>query len=134
MEEVVYADKVIVMDQGKVVMQGTPKEIFSRVEELKSYRLDVPQVTMLAHELKTKGIRVLSVNPSWVKTEFFEHAEKSSNDAITYFNVMYEAKDVIQTAIHDLYHTKKDVSVHGFKMKAQAFLVKILPQKIVMNI
>lgn len=56
MEEVVHADKVIVMDQGKVVMQGTPKEIFSRVEELKSYRLDVPQVTMLAHELKKKGI------------------------------------------------------------------------------
>ena len=56
MEEVVHADKVIVMDQGKVVMQGTPKEIFSRVDELKSYRLDVPQVTLLAHELKKKGI------------------------------------------------------------------------------
>ena len=56
MEEVVHADKVIVMDQGKVVMQGTPKELFSRVEELKSYRLDVPQVTLLAHELKKKGI------------------------------------------------------------------------------
>ena len=56
MEEVVHADKVIVMDQGKVVVQGTPKEIFSRVEELQSYRLDVPQVTLLAHELKKKGI------------------------------------------------------------------------------
>ncbi len=56
MEEVVYADKVIVMDEGKIVMQGTPKEIFSRVEELKSYRLDVPQVTLLAYELKKKGI------------------------------------------------------------------------------
>lgn len=56
MEEVVHADKVIVMDEGKIVMQGTPKEIFSRVEELKSYRLDVPQVTLLAHELKKKGI------------------------------------------------------------------------------
>ncbi len=56
MEEVVHADKVIVMDEGKVVMQGTPKEIFSRVEELQSYRLDVPQVTLLAHELKKKGI------------------------------------------------------------------------------
>ena len=55
-EEVVHADKVIVMDQGKVVMQGTPKEIFSRVEEVQSYRLDVPQVTLLAHELKKKGI------------------------------------------------------------------------------
>lgn len=56
MEEVVHADKVIVMDEGKIVMQGTPKEIFSRVEELKSYRLDVPQVTLLAHELKKKGL------------------------------------------------------------------------------
>lgn len=56
MEEVVYADKVIVMDEGKVVMQGTPKEIFSRVEELKSYRLDVPQATLLAYELKKRGI------------------------------------------------------------------------------
>ena len=56
MEEVVHADKVIVMDEGKVVMQGTPKEIFSRVEELKALRLDVPQVTLLAHELKKSGL------------------------------------------------------------------------------
>ena len=56
MEEVVHADKVIVMDEGKVVMQGTPKEIFSHVEELQALRLDVPQVTLLAHELKKKGI------------------------------------------------------------------------------
>ena len=48
MEEVVDADRVIVMDQGNVVMEGTPREIFSRVEELKKYRLDVPQVTLLA--------------------------------------------------------------------------------------
>ena len=52
MEEVIDADRVIVMDGGKVVMDGTPKEIFSRVDELKSYRLDVPQVTELAYELK----------------------------------------------------------------------------------
>ncbi len=56
MEEVVYADKVFVMDQGKVVMEGTPKEIFSQVEVLKSYSLDVPQVTMLAYELKKRGL------------------------------------------------------------------------------
>ena len=56
MEEVVHADKVIVMDEGKVVMRGTPKEIFSHVEELKALRLDVPQVTLLAHELKKKGL------------------------------------------------------------------------------
>ena len=56
MEEVVYADKVVVMDEGKIVMSGTPREIFSRVDELKQYRLDVPQVTLLAHELKKEGI------------------------------------------------------------------------------
>ncbi len=56
MEEVIYADKVIVMDDGKVVMQGTPGEIFSQVDMLKKYRLDVPQVTLLAHELKKAGL------------------------------------------------------------------------------
>ena len=58
MEEVVNADKVFVMDQGKVVMQGTPREVFSRVEELKSYRLDVPQVTLMAYELKQAGVKI----------------------------------------------------------------------------
>ncbi|MDO5349025.1 MAG: energy-coupling factor transporter ATPase [Lachnospiraceae bacterium] len=56
MEEVVSADRVIVMDDGKIVMDGTPKEIFSQVDRLKSYRLDVPQVTELAYELKKVGV------------------------------------------------------------------------------
>ena len=58
MEEVVRADKVYVMDSGEVVMQGTPKEIFSQVETLKKYGLDVPQVTLLAYELKKSGVDV----------------------------------------------------------------------------
>ncbi len=56
MEEVVDADRVIVMDGGKIVMDGTPQEIFSQVEQLKAYRLDVPQVTELAYELKKAGM------------------------------------------------------------------------------
>ena len=56
MEEVTSADQVIVMDQGKILMQGTPKEVFSHVEELKSYRLDVPQATLVAYELQKKGV------------------------------------------------------------------------------
>ena len=48
MEEIIHADKVFVMDQGKIAMQGTPREIFSHVEKLKELRLDVPQVTLLA--------------------------------------------------------------------------------------
>lgn len=58
MEEVVFADHVFVMDQGRVVMQGTPREVFSRVEELKALRLDVPQVTLLAYELKQAGVEI----------------------------------------------------------------------------
>ena len=56
MEEVIYADRVIVMDKGKVVMQGTPREVFSNINKLKELRLDVPQVTILAHELKKRGL------------------------------------------------------------------------------
>jgi energy-coupling factor transport system ATP-binding protein len=56
MEEVIHADRVYVMDGGSVVMQGTPKEIFSQVDTLKQYRLDVPQVTLLAHELQKSGV------------------------------------------------------------------------------
>ena len=58
MEEIIHADKVFVMDQGKIAMEGTPKEIFSRVEELKELRLDVPQVTLLAYELQKSGLQI----------------------------------------------------------------------------
>ena len=58
MEEIVHANKVFVMDNGKVAMQGTPREIFSQVEKLKSLRLDVPQVTLLAHELRKSGLEL----------------------------------------------------------------------------
>ena len=58
MEEAAEADKVYVMDHGKVVMQGNPREIFSQVDTLKSYGLDVPQVTLLAHELRKAGLEI----------------------------------------------------------------------------
>ena len=56
MEEIIHADKVFVMDSGKIAMEGTPREIFSQVERLQELRLDVPQVTLLAHELQKRGI------------------------------------------------------------------------------
>ena len=58
MEEVIDADRVVVMDAGHVVMDGTPREVFSRVKELKRYSLDVPQVTELADELKAAGMEI----------------------------------------------------------------------------
>lgn len=56
MEEVIGADRLVVMDDGKVIMDGTPREVFARVEELKRLRLDVPQATELAYELKQRGV------------------------------------------------------------------------------
>ncbi len=56
MEEVIYADHVYVMDSGHVVMQGPPRDIFSQVDALKSYHLDVPQATLLAEELRKSGV------------------------------------------------------------------------------
>ena len=58
MEEVIDADHVFVMDGGKLVMEGTPRQVFSQVDKLKSLRLDVPQVTELAYELKKAGLPV----------------------------------------------------------------------------
>jgi len=56
MEEIIHADRVFVMDSGKIAMEGTPREIFSQVERLKELRLDVPQVTLLAYELQQRGL------------------------------------------------------------------------------
>ncbi len=58
MEEIIHADKVFVMDKGKIAMEGTPKQIFSQVEQLQSLRLDVPQITLLAHELRKHGLEM----------------------------------------------------------------------------
>ena len=58
MEEVIYANKVYVMDRGKIVMEGSPREVFSHVEEMEQLHLGVPPVTKLAHELKKAGVRL----------------------------------------------------------------------------
>ena len=58
MEEIIHADKVFVMENGGIAMEGTPREIFSQVEKLKALRLDVPQVTLLAYELQKRGIAI----------------------------------------------------------------------------
>ncbi|MDE7425050.1 MAG: energy-coupling factor transporter ATPase [Lachnospiraceae bacterium] len=74
MDEVVYADKIFVMDHGSIVMEGIPREIFAQVDELKKYHLNVPQVTELAYELRKEGIPM----PKAVLTveEFMEAFEK----------------------------------------------------------
>ena len=84
-------------------------------------------------ELKAKGIRMMAMNPGWVKTEFFDHAFQTNGNEVQYFDRLYEAKDVVATGLKDLYKTKKDVSVHGFPIKFQVLLVKLMPHGFVMN-
>ena len=84
-------------------------------------------------ELKPRGIRMMSMNPGWVKTEFFSHAFQTNQSDVQYFDRLYEAKDVVATGLHDLYKTKKDMSIHGFPVKFQVLLVKLLPHRLVMN-
>ena len=84
-------------------------------------------------ELKSRGIRCMSMNPGWVKTEFFTHAFQTNDSEIQYFDRLYEAKDCVATGLKDLYKTKKDYSIHGFPVRFQVFLVKHLPHSLVMN-
>ena len=84
-------------------------------------------------ELKAQGIRCMAMNPGWVKTEFFNHAFQTNQSEVQYFNWLYEAKDVVATGLKDLYKTKKDYSVHGFPIRMQVRLVKLLPHSMVMT-
>ena len=85
-------------------------------------------------ELKGTGIRMMAMNPGWVKTEFFDHAMQTNSGEVQYFNILYEAKDVVATGLRDLYKTKKDYSVHGLPVKNQVRAVKLVPHSIVMTI
>ena len=85
-------------------------------------------------ELKSKGIRVMAMNPGWVKTEFFSHAFQTNEGEVQYFDRLYEADEVVATGLKDLYKSKKDYSIHGFPVKFQVFLVKLVPHRFVMDI
>jgi len=85
-------------------------------------------------ELKSKGIRMMTMNPGWVKTEFFSHAFRTNDGEVQYFDRLYEAADVVATGLKDLYNSKKDSSIHGFPVKFQVFLVKLVPHRFVMDI
>ena len=84
-------------------------------------------------ELKPKGIRMMAMNPGWVKTEFFNHAFQTNGGEVQYFDRLYEAKDVVATGLKDLYKTRKDYSVHGLPVRMQVRLVKLLPHSLVMR-
>lgn len=126
------------MNKGAHIMQLDSLSSFQPVPYLNVYAATKAFVLSYSRalnvELKPRGIKVLAVCPGWVSTEFFDHATVTNEKAVTYYNVVYSAKDVIRTAIKDMYKGKKDVSVHGLQIKGQRLLVKLLPHKLVMHI
>ena len=86
-------------------------------------------------ELRPRGIRMMAMNPGWVKTEFFDHAFQTNADSeVQYFNRLYEARDVVATGLKALYRSRRDYYVHGLPVKAQVLGVKLLPHRFVMDI
>ena len=84
-------------------------------------------------ELRHKGIRMMAMNPGWVKTEFFNHACQTNEGEVQYYDRLYDADFCVAYALKDLYKTTKDYSVPGFMTRMQVRLVKLLPHSMVMT-
>ena len=126
------------MTAGSHILQLDSLSAFQPVPYITTYGATKSFVLSYARanirELKKDGIRVMAMNPGWVKTEFFNHAFQTNQSEVQYFNRLYEAKDVVRTGLHDLYKTKKDYSVHGLPVKIQVLSVKLVPPRFVMYI
>jgi len=125
------------MEKGSHILQLDSLSAFQPVPYITTYGATKAFVLSYSRamnrELKPRGIRMMAMNPGWVKTEFFNHAVQTNDGKVQYFNRLYEAKDVVATGLKDLYKTKKDVSIHGFPVRMQVRAVKLLPHSMVMN-
>ena len=127
------------MEKGSHILQLDSRSAFQPVPYITTYGATKAFVLSYSRamnrELKPKGIRMMAMNPGWVKTEFFNHAQQTNDGCeVQYFNRLYEAKDCVATGLKDLYRTRKDYSVHGLPIKLQVLGVKILPHWLVMTI
>ena len=126
------------MGRGSHILQLDSLSAFQPVPYITTYGATKAFVLSYSRamnrELKAQGIRCMAMNPGWVKTEFFRHAFTTNGSKVQYFDRLYEAKDVVKTGLRDLYRSKKDYSVHGFPVRTQVRLVKLLPHSLVMNV
>ena len=126
------------MEAGSHILQLDSLSAFQPVPYITTYGATKAFVLSYSRamnrELRSAGIRMMTMNPGWVKTEFFRHAFQTNDGEVQYFDRLYEAKDVVATGLKDLYKTKKDCSIHGFPVKFQVFLVKLVPHRFVMDI
>ena len=126
------------MEAGSHILQLDSLSAFQPVPYITTYGATKSFVLSYSRamnrELKSKGIRMMAMNPAWVKTEFFDRAFQTNGDGeVQYFNYIYEAKDCVATGLKDLYRSKKDYSIHGLPVKLQVLGVKLLPHSLVMN-
>ena len=125
------------MESGSHILQLDSLSAFQPVPYITTYGATKAFVLSYTRamnaELKDSGIRMMAMNPGWVKTEFFNHAFQTNRGEVQYFDRLYEAKDVVATGLRDLYKTRKDYSVHGFPVRIQVRLVKLLPHSLVMK-
>lgn len=126
------------MPRGSHILQLDSLSAFQPVPYITTYGATKAFVLSysraLNQELKPREIRVMAMNPGWVKTEFFNHALKTNDGEVQYYNKLYEAKDVVATGLKDLYQSKKEVSIHGLPVRNQVRLVKLLPHSLVMRV
>ena len=127
------------MEKGSHILQLDSLSAFQPVPFITTYGATKAFVLSycraMNQELKGHGIRMMAMNPGWVKTEFFNHAFQTNGDnEVQYFNRLYEARDCVATGLKDLYRSKKDYSIHGLPVKMQVLGVKIMPHSIVMKI
>lgn len=125
------------MPKGSHILQLDSLSAFQPVPYITTYGATKAFVLSYSRamnqELKGAGVRMMAMNPGWVKTEFFNHAFQTNGSEVQYFNRLYEAAEVVATGLHDLYKTKKDVSIHGLPVRNQVRLVKLLPHSLVMK-
>ena len=126
------------MQAGSHILQLDSLSAFQPVPYIATYGATkafvLSYTRAVSAELKPKGIRMMAMNPGWVKTEFFNHALQTNGSRVQYYNHLYEARDVVATGLRDLYKTKKPYSVHGLPIRNQVRLVKLLPHSIVMKV
>ena len=124
------------MHRGSHVLQLDSLSAFQPVPYITTYGASKAFVLSYSRamnaELKPRGIRMMTLNPAWVKTEFFNHAFRTNN-RVQYFNFIQEADAVVARGLKDLYGTKKDVSIPGLGVKLQVLGVKLLPHRLVMK-
>ncbi len=126
------------MQSGSHVLQLASNSSWQPVPYITTYgatkALVLSYSRAMNRELKSRGIRMMSMNPGWVKTEFFNHAlQTNDGNEVQYYDRLYEARDVVATGLKDLYKTRKDYSIHGFPVRMQVRLIKFLPHSFVMN-